>query len=122
MVERPGVITMNRRFPYPGRPGKRRVGGPAPDFVVLANDLSPFAASKGKVAIICRCRRRQPICDTETHWFNEEATSWVPTSRLVIISMDLPFAQRRWCGAAGVERGERPSTTGTRLLAGLTGC
>ena len=45
-----------------------------------------------------------PTCDIETRWFNEEAAKLGPGVEILTISMDLPFAQKRWCGAAGVER------------------
>ncbi len=83
------------------------MGDPAPDFEVLANDLSPFKLSslKGKVAIICSVPSLDtPTCDIETRWFNEEAAKLGPDVEILTISMDLPFAQRRWCGAAGVDR------------------
>jgi thiol peroxidase len=83
------------------------VGAPAPDFEVLANDLTPFKLSslKGKVAIICSVPSLDtPTCDIETRWFNEEAAKLGPDVEILTISMDLPFAQRRWCGAAGVDR------------------
>ena len=44
-----------------------------------------------------------PTCDIETRHFNEEAAKLGPAVKLLTISMDLPFAQKRWCGAAGVE-------------------
>jgi len=45
-----------------------------------------------------------PTCDIETRWFNEEAAKLGPEVAILTISMDLPFAQKRWCGAAGVDR------------------
>ena len=45
-----------------------------------------------------------PVCDTETRRFNEEAARLGDDVRVVVVSMDLPFAQRRWCGAAGIDR------------------
>ena len=106
MAEYPGVITMHGKpLTLVGQAVK--VGEPAPDFVVLANDLSPFSLSslKGKVAIICSVPSLDtPTCDIETRWFNEEAAKLGPDVRILTISMDLPFAQKRWCGAAGVEQ------------------
>ena len=83
------------------------VGDQAPDFEVVANDLSPFKLSslKGKVAVICSVPSLDtPTCDIETRHFNEEAAKLGPDVELLTISMDLPFAQKRWCGAAGVDR------------------
>ena len=45
-----------------------------------------------------------PVCDRETHRFNEEAGKLGDAVAVLTLSMDLPFAQKRWCGAAGVER------------------
>jgi len=84
-----------------------QVGEKAPDFEVIANDLSLFRFSslKGKVAIICAVPSLDtPTCNIETRWFNEEAARLGPDVEILTISMDLPFAQKRWCGAAGVDR------------------
>ena len=106
MAERTGVITM-KGHPLTLVGQEVEVGAPAPDFEVLANDLTPFKLSslKGKVAIICAVPSLDtPTCDIETRWFNEEAARLGPDVEILTISMDLPFAQRRWCGAAGVDR------------------
>jgi thioredoxin-dependent peroxiredoxin len=106
MAERPGIITM-KGHPLTLVGQEVRAGEVAPDFEVLANDLSPFKLSslKGKVAIICAVPSLDtPTCDIETRWFNEEAARLGPDVVVLTISMDLPFAQKRWCGAAGVER------------------
>jgi thiol peroxidase len=78
----------------------------APDFEALANDLSPFKLSelRGKVLVICSVPSLDtPVCDTEVRKFNEQATSLGDDVAVLVISMDLPFAQQRWCGAAGVK-------------------
>ena len=82
------------------------VGETAPDFEVLTNDLSPFKLSEhqGKVLVICSVPSLDTsVCDTEIRKFNEKATSLGEDVAVLVISMDLPFAQKRWCGAAGVE-------------------
>ncbi|MHC4644542.1 MAG: thiol peroxidase [Planctomycetota bacterium] len=82
-----------------------KVGDPAPDFEVLDNDLSPvrLSAFRGKVCIICSVPSLDtPVCDTETRRFNEEAARWGSDVAVLVVSMDLPFAQKRWCGAAGI--------------------
>ena len=69
--------------------------------------MSPFkfSALKGKVCVISSVPSLDtPTCDIETRWFNEEAAKLGPEVAILTISMDLPFAQRRWCGAAGVDR------------------
>lgn len=45
-----------------------------------------------------------PVCDAEARRFNEEAGKLGKDTAILAVSMDLPFAQKRWCGAAGVER------------------
>ena len=42
------------------------------------------------------------VCDQEVRWFNEKAAE-LPGVTIVAVSLDLPFAQARWCGAAGVK-------------------
>jgi len=84
-----------------------KVGDAAPDFTVIANDLSQvrFSSFRGKVCIVSSVPSLDtPICDTQTRRFNEAAANLGPNVEILTISMDLPFAQARWCGAAGVER------------------
>jgi len=106
MTERSGVITIHGN-PLTLVGHAVQVGDRAPDFTVVANDLSAFEFSSltGKVAIICSVPSLDtPTCDIETRWFNEEAAKMGPDVVILTISMDLPFAQKRWCGAAGVDR------------------
>lgn len=82
-----------------------KAGDQAPDFKVLANDLSEvtLADSKGSVRIISVVPSLDTgVCDAQTRRFNEEAGS-IDGVKVLTISVDLPFAQKRWCGAAGVE-------------------
>jgi thiol peroxidase len=104
MQERKDVITMK------GKPltllGKEvKVGDSAPDFEVVANDMSvvKFSSYRGKICIICSVPSLDTsVCDIETRRFNEEAGKLGSDVTVLTISMDLPFAQKRWCGAAGV--------------------
>ena len=83
-----------------------RVGDSAPDFEVLANDLSPvkFSSFAGKVCLISSVPSLDTsVCDIQTKTFNEKAKALKDNVVVLTISMDLPFAQQRWCGAAGVE-------------------
>ncbi len=83
------------------------VGSKAPDFEVLAQDPTPvtLAASKGQVRLISVVPSLDTgICDAQTRRINEEAAKLPPKTELLTISMDLPFAQKRWCGAAGITR------------------
>ncbi len=83
------------------------VGQVAPDFTVVNNDLQPVRLSEaqGKVIILSAVPSVDtPVCDTETRRFNEEAAGLGEGIEIWTLSMDLPFAQKRWCGAAGVEQ------------------
>jgi thiol peroxidase len=82
-----------------------KVGQRAPDFTVLAGDLSPvtLASSKGKTRLIISVPSLDtPVCDAETHRFNEEAAK-LPGVEAIVISVDLPFAQGRFCQTAGIK-------------------
>ena len=105
MLERPGLITMKGK-PLTLVGQEVKVGDPAPDFTAVANDLSEFRFSslQGQVCVLCSVPSLDtPTCDIETRTFNEEAAKLGAAVKLLTISMDLPFAQKRWCGAAGVE-------------------
>jgi thiol peroxidase len=105
MEERKGLVTMK------GKPvtlvGQAvKVGQKAPDFEVTANDLSPvkFSSFAGKVCIIASVPSLDTsVCDMETRKFNEKASGLGSDVVVLTISMDLPFAQKRWCGAAGIK-------------------
>jgi len=82
------------------------IGQKAPDFEVLDNDLKTVTLSScaGKILIICSVPSLDTsVCDTETRKFNEEAAQLGSNVTVIVISMDLPFAQKRWCGAAGIQ-------------------
>ncbi|MDR7073790.1 thiol peroxidase [Fictibacillus barbaricus] len=82
-----------------------KVGDQAPDFKVLANDMSEvtLADTKGSVRLIAAVPSVDTgVCDAEVRRFNEEASK-LENVKVLTISVDLPFAQKRWCGAAGVE-------------------
>ena len=106
MEEHTGIVTMK------GNPltliGKKLIeGDSAPDFEVLDNNLSPvrFSSFRGKVCVIFSVPSLDtPVCDMETRRFNEEAGNLNPDVKILAISMDLPFAQKRWCGAVGVDK------------------
>ena len=106
MSERHGAVT------FQGNPltlvGKElQVGSPAPEFTALANDLSEVRLSsfRGKTCVLCSVPSLDtPVCDTETRRFNQEAAKLGEDVQILALSMDLPFAQARWCGAAGVDK------------------
>lgn len=80
------------------------VGQTAPDFTVVDNDLNPVSlADTSGVRIIAAVPSLDtPVCDIEARRFNEEAAK-LDGVNVYVVSMDLPFAQKRWCGAAEVE-------------------
>jgi thioredoxin-dependent peroxiredoxin len=82
-------------------------GEKAPEFMVVDTALAPVRLSDftGKIKIISSVPSLDtPVCDTETRRFNQEAATLPENVVLLTISMDLPFAQSRWCGAAGIDR------------------
>ena len=105
MQEKEAVVTMK------GEPltlaGKRvKVGDLAEDFEVVANDLSAvkFSSFRGKACLISSVPSLDTgVCDIQTRKFNEQAKALADDVVVLTISMDLPFAQGRWCGAAEVE-------------------
>jgi thiol peroxidase len=85
-----------------------KVGQKAPEFVIQKNDWTLVKAlkeTKGKVRIIAAVPSLDtPVCDRETRRFNEEAAKLSRDIVVMVISMDLPVAQKRWCGAAGADQ------------------
>ena len=83
-----------------------KVGDTAPDFTVLANDLSPVTLqdSKGKTRLISVVPSLDTgTCDAQTRKFNENAAELGEDVAILTVSNDLPFAQKRWCAAAGID-------------------
>ena len=106
MQERDGIVTMKGN-PITLMGTEIHVGDKAPDFVAIDNDLNPvsFDSFRGKVCIVSSVPSLDtPVCDMETRRFNDEAGRLGDDVEILTISMDLPFAQKRWCGAAGVDR------------------
>lgn len=104
MQERTGIITMKGN-PLTLIGNEVKVGDTAPDFIALDNNLSPVRLSsfKGKICVLASVPSLDtPVCDLETRRFNEEAGRLGGDVVFLTISMDLPFAQKRWCGASGV--------------------
>jgi len=105
MKERTGLVTMKGQ-PLTLLGDGLKVGDKAPNFEVIANDLSQVLLSslRGKVCIISSVPSLDTgVCDRMTRRFNEEAGGLGRDVAVLTISMDLPFAQKRWCGAAGVK-------------------
>ncbi len=82
-----------------------KVGDSAPDFKLQSNALADvtLANSAGKIRIIATVPSLDtPTCHAETKRFNEEAAN-LGDVEVLVVSTDLPFGQKRWCGAEGVE-------------------
>jgi thiol peroxidase len=104
-MERAGATTMKGN-PLTLVGPELLVGDPAPDFSVVDGTLSPVNLEKtGHNVRIIRVvpTLDTPVCDLQTKRFNEEAAK-LPSVDILTVSMDLPFAQKRWCGAFGVDR------------------
>lgn len=104
MPERPNAVTM-RGKPLTLVGDEIKVGDKAPDFEVMDTSLSPVKLSSytGKIVVIVSVPSLDtPVCDLETRKFNQEAARLNERVIVLAISMDLPFAQKRWCGAAEV--------------------
>ena len=81
-----------------------QAGQAAPDFKLQDNGLAEvsLASSAGKTRVIATIPSLDtPVCALETKRFNEEVSS-LPNVEVLVVSMDLPFGQKRWCGAEGV--------------------
>ena len=106
MSEQKRVVTM-KGSPLTLVGNQVSVGETAPDFVVIDNNLAPvkFSSFRGRICIISSVPSLDtPVCDLETKMFNEEAGRLEKDVVILTISMDLPFAQKRWCAAAGVNK------------------
>jgi thiol peroxidase len=82
-----------------------KAGDDAPDFSVVDNGLKPVTLkdTAGKVRIFSVVPSLDtPVCDAQTKRFNDAAAS-LPEVAIYTVSMDLPFAQKRWCGAFAVD-------------------
>jgi thiol peroxidase len=104
--ERPGLVTV-RGNPLTLLGPEVKVGDRAPDFRVLdgALKVATLDTFRGKLKIISAVPSLDtPVCDAETHRFNEEAGKLPENLVVLTISMDLPFAQSRWCAAAGIDK------------------
>ena len=106
LEERKGIIT------FKGNPmtllgPELQAGDRAPDFSVVDNGLAPvtLVSFSGKIKVISAVPSLDtPVCDMETRRFNQEAADLPEGVVVLTISLDLPFAQKRWCGAAGIDR------------------
>ncbi|WP_127009220.1 thiol peroxidase [Veillonella sp. CHU110] len=108
MEKRTGVVT------FAGNPiallGKEvKVGDKAPAFTLLDNGLGEktLADYAGKVKVISVVPSLDTgVCDAQTRWFNQNVSKLGENVVVLTVSVDLPFAQKRWCGAAGIDQVE----------------
>ena len=106
MAERAGIVTVG------GKPvtlvGQEVIKGErAPDFTAIGNDMEEvrFSSYRGKICVVCSVGSLDTAtCDVETRRFNTEAGTLGDDVVILTVSMDLPFAQKRWCGAAGIDK------------------
>jgi thioredoxin-dependent peroxiredoxin len=104
MGTRPGMMIGQVEHPVQGP--MLKVGDQAPDFKLTANDWTTktLADYKGKVKILSLVPSLDTrVCSAQTRYFNQEAANFGENVVVLTISSDLPYAQRRWCGAEGIE-------------------
>ena len=104
-MERLGATTM-RGNPLTLIGPELKAGDSAPDFKLVDNGMKnvTLADTGNNVRIISVVPSLDtPVCDAQTKRFNEEAAK-LPGVDILTVSMDLPFAQKRWCGAFGVDK------------------
>lgn len=104
--ERQGAVTF-KGSPLTMIGPELKVGDRAPEFQVVGQDLSQatLASSKGKTRLFSVVPSLDtPVCDAQTKRFNEEASKLPQDVVVYTVSMDLPFAQKRWCGAANATK------------------
>jgi thiol peroxidase len=106
MAERPGAVTF-QGGPLTLAGAEITVGRKAPSFTLTANNLSDLKSDsyRGKVLVLSVVPSLDtPVCATQTRKFNREATLLSDDVVVLTVSMDLPFAQARFCGAEGIAR------------------
>jgi thiol peroxidase len=106
-------MTANERhglFTFGGKPvtlvgPAARIGEQAPSFTALRSDLSSFSSAevKGKVVAINAVPSLDTaVCALQTRRFNKEAAALGDAVKVLVVSMDLPFAQKRFCATEGI--------------------
>lgn len=102
--ERPNAVTLKGN-PFTLVGPELKVGDKAPDFETVGKDLKPVTLgdTEGSIRVFSVVPSLDtPVCDAQTRRFNEEVTQLTDV-KIYTVSMDLPFAQGRWCEAAGVQ-------------------
>jgi len=106
MIERKGAVTFNGN-PLTLLGNELKVGDKAPNVTLLSNDMQEVELFKFKgrnVIISAVPSLDTPVCDIETKRFNRYASELDENVVILTISMDLPFAQKRWCGASEIDK------------------
>jgi thiol peroxidase len=106
MSERPNAVT------FKGKPltlvgPEIKIGDKAPHFKLVGNDLADIdcTAYHGKVRVFSVAPSLDtPVCATQTRTFNKEAAGLSADVHILSVSLDLPFALARFCGAEGIDR------------------
>ncbi len=105
MKENKGVVTMGGN-PVTLIGNIVKTGDNAPDFTLQKTDLSNTKLSdyEGKTIILSVVPSLDtPVCDLQTKKFNKEVSTLNDNIIILTVSMDLPFAQKRWCGSSDLE-------------------
>ena len=104
--ERPSAVTLKGN-PLTLLGPELKPGDPAPDFSSmegLANEVT-LSSFEGKIKVFnVILSVDTPVCDAQSRKFNEEAANLPDSVEIITVSMDLPFAQNRYCASAGIER------------------
>ena len=107
-MERKGITTMKGN-PMTLVGPELKAGDKAPDFTVLDQAMAPKSLKdfEGKFKVISVTPSLDtPVCDLQIHWFNEDAANQPADVAVLNISMDLPFAIKRFCATGGIDRTE----------------
>jgi thioredoxin-dependent peroxiredoxin len=82
-----------------------KAGDKAPEFELTGSDMKPVHLGEGGTVRIISVvpSLDTPVCDAQTKRFNDEVGK-LDGVEVMTVSMDLPFAQKRWCGAMGVDK------------------
>ena len=107
-MERKGITTMKGN-PMTLVGPELKAGDKAPDFTVLDQAMAPKSLKdfEGKFKVISVTPSLDtPVCDLQIHWFNEDAANQPADEAVLNISMDLPFAIKRFCATGGIDRAE----------------
>lgn len=105
-MERKGITTMKGN-PMTLIGPELKPGDKAPDFTVLDQTMAPKTLKdfEGKFKVISVTPSLDtPVCDLQIHWFNEDAANQPQDVAVLNISMDLPFAIKRFCATGGIDK------------------